>query len=95
MSDTSRAPSVPRGRFLDLARPSRQHLVGYILLAPAVLLVAAIIVWPLILAVDLSFQQVRLPRMGAARQPFSTVNYVWLFNAPEFWMACWVTLKMV
>lgn len=84
-----------RHRFLDLARPSRQHLVGYILLAPAVLLVAAIIVWPLMLAIDLSFQQVKIPRMGAARGAFSTANYVWLFNSPEFWLACWVTLKMV
>ncbi len=98
MSDIPRAsPASPasRGRFLDLARPSRQHLVGYILLAPAVLLVAAIIVWPLMLAVDLSFQEVKLPRMGADRRPFSTANYAWLFNAPEFWTACWVTLKMV
>lgn len=84
-----------RHRFFDLARPSRQHLVGYILLAPAVLLVAAIIVWPLILAVDLSFQQVRIPRMGAPRGAFSTANYAWLFNSSEFWLACWVTLKMV
>lgn len=95
MSETPRAYSASRGRFLDLARPSRQHLVGYILLAPAVLLVAAIIVWPLVLAVDLSFQEVKIPRMGAEGRPFSTANYVWLFNSPEFWTACWVTLKMV
>jgi multiple sugar transport system permease protein len=30
---------MSRAKFLDLARPSRQHLMGYILLAPAVLLV--------------------------------------------------------
>jgi multiple sugar transport system permease protein len=95
MPHTPSASSAARGRFLDLARPSRQHLVGYILLAPAVLLVAAIIVWPLVLAVDLSFQEVRLPRMGAEGKPFSTANYVWLLNSPEFWTACWVTLKMV
>lgn len=95
MPETPRAYPVSRGRFLDLARPSRQHLVGYILLAPAVLLVAAIIVWPLVLAVDLSFQKVKIPRMGAEGRPFSAANYVWLFNSPEFWTACWVTLKMV
>ena len=45
------------GRFsLDLARPSRQHWLGYILLAPAVLLIAAIIVYPLFASVDLSFK---------------------------------------
>ena len=53
---------MARGRFsLDLARPSRQHWLGYLLLAPAVLLIAAIIVYPLIVSVDLS----RLSRLLA------------------------------
>ena len=93
MSEIQNTTVASRGRILDLARPSRQHLVGYILLAPALLLVAGIIVWPLVLAVDLSFQQVKLPRMGAEGKPFSTANYVWLFNSSEFWMACLVTLN--
>src|SRR5690606_26011120 len=78
-----------------LARPSRQHLMGYILLAPAVLLVGLIIVYPLIISIDLSLQNVKLPRIGAARAPFSTANYEKLFSSAEFWMACWVTLKLV
>ncbi|CUX49491.1 MULTISPECIES: carbohydrate ABC transporter permease [Rhizobium/Agrobacterium group] len=84
-----------RRKFFDLARPSRQHLLGYILIAPAVLMVAAIIVWPLVLAIDLSFQQVKIPRLGGASRPFSLSNYTWLFSSPEFWLACWVTLKLV
>lgn len=84
-----------RGRLLDLARPSRQHWLGYILMLPAVALVAAIIIWPLWLAIDLSFQEVKIPRMGAARRPFSTGNYEWLFASVEVWMAAWVTLKLV
>ncbi len=80
---------------LDLARPSRQHLLGYILLAPAVILVALIIIYPLIISIDLSFQNVKLPRIGADRKPFTTANYEKLFTSPEFWMACWVTLKLV
>lgn len=80
---------------LDLARPSQQHLLGYILLAPAVLLVAAIIIYPLIISVDLSLQNVKMPRIGAARKPFTLGNYEKLFTSPEFWMACWVTLKLV
>lgn len=82
-------------KFFDLARPSRQHLLGYILLAPAVILVGLVIVYPLIISIDLSFQQVKLPRIGAERRPFSTANYERLFAAPEFWMACWTTLKLV
>jgi len=91
---TVNSPPVRRKLF-DLARPSRQHLLGYILIAPAVLMVAAIIVWPLILAIDLSFQQVKIPRLGGASRPFSVANYTWLFSSDEFWLACWVTAKLV
>ncbi|GHC76504.1 carbohydrate ABC transporter permease [Limoniibacter endophyticus] len=80
---------------LDLARPSRRHWLGYILLAPAVLLVALIILYPLIISVDLSFQQVKLVRLDAARKPFTLANYERLFTSPDFWMTCWVTLKLV
>lgn len=86
---------MSKARFLDLARPSRQHLLGYILIAPAVLLVALIIIYPLIISIDLSFQNVKLPRIGAARKAFTTANYEKLFTSPEFWLACWVTLKLV
>lgn len=85
---------MARAKFLDLARPSRQHLLGYILLAPAVLLVGLIIIYPLVLSVDLSLQSVKLPRPGQ-RAPFTFANYEKLFSSPEFWMACWVTLKLV
>jgi multiple sugar transport system permease protein len=84
------------GRFsLDLARPSRQHWLGYILLAPAVLLIAAIIVYPLIVSVDLSFQNVAIARLDQPRRPFTTANYERLFYSPDFWNACWVTLKLI
>lgn len=86
---------MSRVRLFDLARPSRQHLMGYILLAPAVLLVGLIIVYPLIISIDLSLQAVKLPRIGAPRAPFTTANYQKLFASSEFWMACWVTLKLV
>lgn len=82
-------------RMFDLARPSRQHLLGYILMAPAVLLVALIIIYPLIISIDLSFQNVKLPRIGAPRKPFTIANYEKLFTSPEFWQACWVTIKLV
>ncbi|MFV0490317.1 MAG: carbohydrate ABC transporter permease [Pseudorhodobacter sp.] len=85
---------MARGKFLDLARPSRQHLLGYILLAPAVLLVGLIVIYPLVLSVDLSLQNVKLPKPGQ-RAPFSFANYEKLFSSSEFWMACWVTLKLV
>ncbi len=87
--------TMSKTRLFDLARPSRQHLLGYILMAPAVLLVALIIIYPLIISIDLSFQDVKLPRIGADRKPFTFENYRRLFTSPEFWMACWVTVKLV
>ncbi|WP_306030570.1 MULTISPECIES: carbohydrate ABC transporter permease [unclassified Stappia] len=86
---------MTRARIFDLARPSRQHLLGYILLAPAVLLVGLIIVYPLVISIDLSLQAVKLPRIGAPRADFTLANYEKLFSSAEFWMACWVTLKLV
>lgn len=79
----------------DLARPSRQHLLGYILLTPAVLMVLLVIIYPLAVAVDLSFQDVKIPRIGSARKPFTTANYERLFASPDFWFACLTTIKFL
>lgn len=87
--------SAPPMRRFDLARPSRQHLLGYILLTPAVLMVLIIIAYPLFISIDLSLQDVKLPRIGETRKPFTFKNYEKLFNSSEFWMACWVTVKLV
>ena len=82
-------------RFLDLARPSRQHWLGYLLLAPAVLLIGAIIIYPLFVSFDISFQNVGIARIDQPRRPFTTDNYTRLFSSPDFWYACWVTLKLI
>ena len=80
---------------LDLARPSRQHWLGYLLLAPAVLLIAGIIIYPLFVSIDISFQNVGIARLDQPRRPFITDNYTQMFSSPDFWNACWVTLKLV
>lgn len=84
-----------KARFFDLARPSRQHWLGYLLLAPAVLLVAVIIVYPLFVSLDLSFQKVGMATLSSPRKPFTLENYQKLFTSPDFWNACWVTIKLV
>ncbi|WP_295812563.1 carbohydrate ABC transporter permease [uncultured Nitratireductor sp.] len=86
---------MSKSGIFDLARPSRQHILGYLLLAPAVFLVLLIIAYPLLISLDLSFQDVKLPRIGETRKPFTLTNYQRLFSSSEFWMACWVTLKLV
>lgn len=82
-------------KLFDLARPSRQHLLGYLLLAPAVIMVALIIIYPLIISFDLSFQDVKLAKIGDDRKPFTLVNYQKLLSDSKFWLACWVTFKLV
>jgi len=96
-TDMHNANSDPkrRGKFFDLARPSRQHLLGYLLLAPAVIMVALIIIYPLFISIDLSFQDVKLAKIGDDRKPFTLKNYEKLLSDPDFWLSCWVTLKLV
>lgn len=83
------------GGMFDLARPSRRHWLGYLLLAPAVALIGAIIVYPLVVSVDLSFQNVGIARLDQPRRPFTLDNYQRLFASADFWNACWVTFKLV
>lgn len=90
-----READAPKKKLFDLARPSRQHLLGYILLAPAVIMVALIIIYPLIISFDLSFQDVKLAKIGDDRKPFTLINYQKLLSDAKFWYACWVTFKLV
>ena len=80
---------------LGLGRPSRQHWLGYLLLVPATLLVAVLILYPLLVSVDLSFQNVGIPRLGDARRPWTGDNYDRLINSGEFWISAWVTAKFL
>jgi multiple sugar transport system permease protein len=84
-----------RERSFGLGRPSRQQWLGYLLLLPAILLVALIILWPLLLSIDLSFQRVEMVRVGAARKPWTLANYERLFFSDEFWSSLWVTVKLI
>ncbi|WP_175558093.1 carbohydrate ABC transporter permease [Roseibium suaedae] len=65
------------------------------LLAPAVILMALIIIYPILLSVDISLQDVRIARVGGTQAPWTTKNYDWLINSEEFWNSIWVTARMV
>jgi len=80
---------------LGLARPSRRHWLGYMLLAPAVLLMLAFVAYPLFVSLDISFQNVNMVRFDQPRRPFTTANYERLFASPDFWNAVIVTFKLV
>jgi multiple sugar transport system permease protein len=60
-----------------------------------VLLMAGIIVYPILLSVNISMQDVRIARIGDSGGPWTLDNYRWLFGAEQNWEAMWVTLKMI
>src|SRR3546814_13823567 len=65
----------------------RRHWLGYLLLAPAVALIALIIIYPLFVSLDLSFQNVASARLDQPRKAFTLANYERLFTSPAFWSA--------
>ena len=73
----------------------REEITAYALLAPTLLISFAIIAYPVISAVDLSLQELRLTQVGRARRVWTPANYARLFADPEFWRAGWTTLKLV
>lgn len=79
----------------DLSSPRNAHLLGYLLLTPAVLLIGAIILYPLLLSAELSLQDVRTARIGGPRQAYTLDNYAELLTSPAFWHSAWVTFQLV
>jgi len=65
------------------------------LLLPALLLTASIIVYPIISAVDLSFQDVKISKVGRERSPWTLDNYDKLFHSDDFYQSIEVTVKLV
>ena len=84
------------GRFdWSLSRPGNHAKLGYLLLLPAVLLIALIIVYPLLLSVDLSFQNVKIARIGQPRRPWTPRTTSACSPRRTSGASCWVTLKLV
>jgi multiple sugar transport system permease protein len=79
---------------IDFSSPRHRAKFGYLLLAPAVLLMAVIIVWPILLSVNISLQDVRIADITKSA-PWTGKNYRWLWNSGEFWNAARVTFWLV
>jgi multiple sugar transport system permease protein len=71
----------------------RQGTLGLFLIAPALALLAAVLAWPLISAVILSFQDVRV--VGSAGPYVGWANYAKVLADPVFWQAAWLSLVWV
>ncbi|MDC0738312.1 sugar ABC transporter permease [Cognatishimia sp. SS12] len=80
---------------IDFSSPRHRHKLGYLLVAPALILMALIIVYPIVMSVDISFQDVKIARIGVDRKPWTFENYEWLFTSAKFYQSLWVTIKLL
>lgn len=80
---------------IDFSAPRHRNKFGYLLIAPATIMMALIIVYPILLSVDVSLQDVRIAKVGGARKPWTLLNYESLFNSPEFWRAALTSVEFV
>ncbi len=70
----------------------RDSTLKYLLVLPAIVVVFATAIWPLIESLRLSFTVGRLSRPGSLEQYLGFENYVWAFlYEPAFWNSVWVT----
>ena len=69
--------------------------VPYLLLFPAIITIALIIVYPIVLSIDLSFQDIRIAKLSSPRKDWTIINYEKLINSNEFRYACWTTIKLI
>ncbi|MEM8851315.1 MAG: sugar ABC transporter permease [Pseudomonadota bacterium] len=70
----------------------RDGTLKYLLVLPAVLVVFATAIWPLIESARLSATVGRLNRPGSLDQYIGLENYTWaFFEEPAFWNSVWVT----
>ena len=71
----------------------RDKHLKYLLVAPAVLVVFATAIWPLVESLRYSFFAGRLSRPDFPQAFIGLENYTWAFlEEPAFWNAVWVTL---
>jgi multiple sugar transport system permease protein len=80
---------------IDFSAPRHRTKFGYLLLAPVMILMSLIIIYPILLSVNISLQDVRIARIGEQGEPWTLDNFRWLFGSGEFWRACLVTAKLV
>jgi multiple sugar transport system permease protein len=66
---------------------------AYVLMAPAILTIAVVVLYPTLTAIDISFRRVDIYTPGSARGPFTLTNYARLFGSTAFWQSVQVTLS--
>ena len=89
-------PTLPAPRRRRLTSAARSRLFAFALLAPAVAVVVLVILYPLLMAAQMSFYDVKVFRVarGFSGDPHLR-NYLDMLAAPGFWQSLRVTLYYV
>src|SRR4051812_33935127 len=74
----------------NMTLEKRYGLLGMALIAPTVLILTAVIVYPLISAIYLSFFSIYTPTLKGSWVGLD--NYATILTAPRFWFALWTTV---
>ena len=69
--------------------------IPYFLLFPAIIAISLIIVYPIVLSLDISFQDIKIAKLSSPRKEWTIINYKKLFYSHEFWYACFTTIKLI
>ncbi|MCC6802802.1 MAG: sugar ABC transporter permease [Anaerolineae bacterium] len=71
-------------------------LVGYLLVAPAMLLVVAVLVYPTLFNLSIAVQEWSWSTPAGAEKPFvGLANFMQLFNSSRFWNSVGISLMLV
>jgi multiple sugar transport system permease protein len=68
---------------------------AYLLLAPALLTLTVVVLYPVVTAIDISFRRVAIYTPGTPRGPLTLANYARLFETMGFWQAARVSVTYV
>ena len=93
MSTSEHAQASPGRAWARLLRGPTAF--AYLLLAPAVLTLAIVVLYPVVTAIDISFRKVDIYTPTTPRGPLTLANYVRLFETAGFWQAVQVSVTYV
>src|SRR4051794_19479040 len=89
------AAPVSAGTVRRRSRGIPERRLATLMVAPSVVLIALVALWPIVYAIWLSLHQYSLIRAGVSRwaAPAGLGNYIDALGAAEFWAAVRVTLE--
>lgn len=92
VSRTAQAPAWNRGNPLAwIGELSETRYWMYLLLAPSLILILAVVLYPTLYGIQLSFREMRLNRPGLGTGFVGLKHYIRIYSDPIFWTAFWNT----